>query len=700
MFWTPYVFVRLVGWLILGIAFYFIFEPNFSYWVELFGILTLCYGFLFQYIHRQKSYQFASIFGNLAFLLVFIFGIALTDLKTPHQHPNHFINFKDSVTHFEAVLVSDLSEKPKSYKAEVQISRVYSAQRWHFVKSKAIIYFQKSTLFTDFHYGTKIIAKGFPHLIRPPKNPETFDYQSYLKNKGIYHQLYLPQSAVMEMGEEPLNWGLNFAYQIRRFCADKLRKYVPNPESASIVVALVLGLKDGISHELREVYTSAGVIHVLAVSGLHVGIIFMLISKVFHRLNDTKKGKLLFTFLVIGILFLYALITGFSPSVVRSMVMFSCFTWATASQRGSNIYNTIAFSAFVMLCYNPYFLIEVGFQLSYLAVIGIVYFYPKLYPLWTPPWKVLRFFWQLIVVSVSAQIAVTPISLYYFHQFSVYFLLANALIVPLIPCLIGLSLGTLGLSFLDIFSENGDNILAQFLGEVLSKFMMILNTGLTYVNRLPFYLVENVSISVFEMILLYGVIVGVSCLFYFRKFWILWFVLSCSVIFCGQAIYKYWNTSQQRQLVIYSLKSANVAFIDGHEVTLLSDSITVHNQNQLQTQLGGHWRKQNIRIANFFSFPKSTRKKYITLAKFNKISILINPKKREINLNKIPNADILILDYHHYNELLKLNKNKFIEIIITHIPKNIPLTDLKQILAKKCQKFTLIHQNHSFIQSF
>jgi len=699
MFWTPYVFVRLVGWLILGIVFYLTLEPDFPYWVELFGILILGYGFLFRYIRHQKSYQ-ATIFGNLAFLLVFVFGIALTDSRTPHRYPTHLTNFEDSVTHFEAVLVSDLSEKPKSYKAEVQISRVFSSEKWHSVTSKAIIYFQKSASFSDFHYGTKIIAKGLPRLVHPPENPESFDYQKYLRNQAIYYQLYLPESAVMPTGVESPNWMLDFAYQIRRFCAKKLRKYISNPESASIVVALVLGIKDGISHELQEVYASAGVIHILAVSGLHVGIIFMLISKIFHRLNDTKKGKLLFAFLVTSILFLYALITGFSPSVVRSVVMFSCFTWATASQRRSNPYNTIAFSAFVMLCYNPYFLIEVGFQLSYLAVIGIVYFYPKLYSLWTPSSLVLRFFWQLVVVSVAAQIAVTPISLFYFHQFSVYFLLANSLIVPVIPYLIGLSLSTLGLSFLDIFSESGKNILAEFLGEILSNLMIILNTGLTYINRLPFYLVENIFISAFEMTLLYGIIIGASCLFHFRKFWIVWFIVFCSVIYCGQAIYNYWNTSQQSQLAIYSLKSANVAFIDGHEVTFISDSMTIYDQKQLQAQLGGHWRKQNIRITNLVSFPKNTRKEYIILAKFNKITILINPKKWKENLNKLPNADVLILNYRHRYELSKLNKNKFTEIIITHIPTNIVLTDLEQILVKKCQKSTLIRQNHSFIQSF
>ncbi len=695
--WTPIVFVRLTVWLIIGISMYLIFEPKFDFWIEIFGFMLLIYALCLKKSQKsaQKDY-FSGMLGMMAFWIVLLFGMTLTDLRTPARNPMHLINCSDSITHLKVILTSDLTAKPKSYKAEAKIIQYFADNQWVETDSKILIYFQKSAKFADFRYGTKVIIKGTPRLIEAPTNPEAFDYQRHLKYQGIYHQMYVPDYSAQKMGTAPPYFLMDFALQIRRKCAEIFSNYLENPRTAGIIKALILGIKTGIDNELREQYASAGVMHILAVSGLHVGIIFKIIEWFLGFLNRTRRGKLIFALLMTLILFFYALITGFSPSVVRAVVMFSCVTWANATQRVSSTYNTIAFSAFVMLCYDPYFLTQVGFQLSYLAVIGIVYFYPKWHYRWTPPNRVSRLIWELMLVSMCAQITVTPLSLLYFNQFPVYFLLANVLIVPFISLFIGLGLGILGVAVFEAWSA----VLPKLLGQVLDILLNGMNHSLFIINKLPHHLIQNISITFFEMCLLYGIIISVTCVFVLRRFWIIYLVIGWVAVFVSFNLYHYKVSSEQKLLSIYNLKSSHVGLIDGHQGIFIADSLTIHDKKQFESQILGHWRNKGIKEIKCLTFEDVMCNEFAFYVKFNKKILLLNVNAPSIDLSKLPDADIFIVPVRFSYFFKKLNEKQFKHIIVTGVRPYHSVDALELVLTSKAEKITLIAQNQYFEQRY
>src|SRR5690606_30371161 len=236
-------------------------------------------------------------------------------------------------------------------------------------------------------YGDLLVIKGAPQRPDPPANPAEFDYARYLEQRNIFHQHFV-REGVMRMGAEPSNGVLALAYKLRARAEAVLRTYVPGERAQGIARALVLGVTDGLDNELREAYAGVGVMHILAVSGLHVGVIYFVLASLLRPLNRLPKGNWAVAVISIFVLWLYAFITGLSPSVLRAVTMFSFLTLAKPWRRGTNVYNTLAVSAFVMLLADPWLVCSVGFQLSYLAVLGIVYFYPRLIPLWEPTSRV------------------------------------------------------------------------------------------------------------------------------------------------------------------------------------------------------------------------------------------------------------------------------------------------------------------------
>ncbi|HKI90069.1 MAG TPA: ComEC/Rec2 family competence protein, partial [Draconibacterium sp.] len=277
-------------------------------------------------------------------------------------------------------------------------------------------------------------------------------------------------------------------------------------EQFEILSALTLGYKRGLDPEIKTVFSSSGAMHVLAVSGLHVGIIYGVLLFILGFLKRRKAGRLLFVLLTLFCLWAFAFITGLSPSVERAATMFSLLVIGENLKRRINVYNSLAASAMLLLLLNPNNLFEVGFQLSYAAVFGIVFLQPKLAKTIKVKTKVGRFFWVLLTVSIAAQLATFPITLFYFNQFPTYFWLANLLVIPAVSILI-----PLGLSLL-IFAK------LPFIATLLSAIINFLIQGiyliLKQIEQLPFS-VFHASIQPIELIFLLGLLL--SLLFFLKQ---------------------------------------------------------------------------------------------------------------------------------------------------------------------------------------
>ena len=267
----------------------------------------------------------------------------------------------------------------------------------------------------------------------------------------------------------------------------------------AVINALLLGQRQDISKELISDYSRAGAIHILAVSGLHVGIILLILSSIFKPLERVKNGKFLKTMLIVVFLWMFAFIAGLSASVVRAVTMFTFLAVGQSFQQKSVVEFSLISSLFFLLLVKPMFLFDVGFQLSYLAVFGIVWVQPKLYQIWTPKFKITDKFWQLFTVSIAAQVGILPLSLYYFHQFPGLFILSNLVIIPFLGIILFVGIIVIALSVFEI--------LPQLFANIYAEIISVMNGFVSWISNQEQFLLKEISMSFLMMFFLYAFII-------------------------------------------------------------------------------------------------------------------------------------------------------------------------------------------------
>ncbi len=386
-----------------------------------------------------------------------------------------------------------------------------------------------------------------PDSIRNDPNPFAFDYRSFMGRKGIWY------TARVDSGDfKILNSGLpessgswqNRIDRVREHLLHRLRNSQLSADAAALTAALVLGYKYDLDQEVKQTFSEAGVVHVLAVSGLHVGIIYLILDKLFLFLSRRKRGIWIRYALILAFLWFYVFLAGFSASVFRAALMFSLFQTAKVLRRDASIYNVMAASAFIILVYNPHTLYELGFLFSYLAVAGIVLLHSFLYRKIYIRWKVLDYAYSAMLVSFSAQLLVTPISLYYFQQFPSYFLLANLLILPLVVAFIYPAI---------LFVMAGDiSLLARLLSLLLNGLFEVLAFLSEWIVQFPGALVQGIYLDQVEVWLAYVVII--SLLHYvLRKFKpSLVVLLALLFIFSGYRTAMQYQAAKGEELMVFS----------------------------------------------------------------------------------------------------------------------------------------------------
>jgi competence protein ComEC len=336
-------------------------------------------------------------------------------------------------------------------------------------------------------YGDELIIPSRFSEIKPPDQPSEFDFKSWLATQNIYQQIFLKPHQYLKIKGDNGNPVLAFALELRNKQVKRYASLIKNKEAISLASTLILGYRADLGKETLDIYSKTGTIHALSVSGMHVGLIYMVLNILLSFLNPLKRKELLKLILILPILWFYALLTGLSPSVLRSVMMLSVFLIAKSSSRPANSYNIIAFSAFGILLYNPFLLWDVGFQLSFLAVTGLIYLQPKIQQCWYIENKWLHKLWGLMAMSFAAQLFTFPASVYYFHQFPLYFLISTLFIIITIALLMYLGI---------LLLFPGFDFLAPFF-EWLINFT---NQGLQWIANLPFASISGIWISKIELV--------------------------------------------------------------------------------------------------------------------------------------------------------------------------------------------------------
>ncbi len=407
---------------------------------------------------------------------------------------------------YMAILRETPIEKPGSFKAEARICSILQGDSVKNYRETILVYFSKTADVSQSRPGNRILFRRTPVNIENQGNPYEFNYKRFAALKGINRQVYLRETDFTDIGKSPEFSLFIFTEKIRENMLDIFLEKGITGTSFDLLSALTLGYRKTIDPEINRVFAATGATHVLSVSGLHVGILYIMVRAVFGFLRKRKRTTWLYVVLAFAVIWAFALITGFSPPVQRSALMFSLILIGENLRRPVNIYNTLAASACVILFFNPNLLYDIGFQLSYLALTGIVYFQPLMEGLFTFPNRIFRYAWSLFTVSFAAQLATFPLTCYYFHQFPLYFWLSGFVVVPLSFAFLFLGIALLTTSFLPVVPE----ILAQ-IALFLVKAML---WSLHLIERMPGALLQNFSFSVTTLLVTSG---GIVCLVLFME---------------------------------------------------------------------------------------------------------------------------------------------------------------------------------------
>ncbi|HOP04441.1 MAG TPA: ComEC/Rec2 family competence protein [Tenuifilaceae bacterium] len=489
------------------------------------------------------------------------------------------------------VRLIDLPEKrTSSIRGQAIVMSIFENETWVPVNEKTILYFKNDdSLVQNLDYGSILAVNVI--FDEPPEaqNPCQFNYKEYLKTKQIHRVAFVKSENWIHV-EKRTNPIFSVSFYLRNKLVKLFEESGIYGQNLAVLSALTMGYKNLLDDETRRIFSASGAMHILAVSGLHVGVLFFIVSSILFFLDRTKKGKKIKAIILILFLWFFAIFTGLSPSVLRASLMFSLVILGTAVNRKTNIYNTLSASAFVLLCFNPMLIKEIGFQLSYLAVTSIVFFYPHIYKLIYVRNKWLDKVWSLIAVSIAAQAGTFPLGLYYFHQFPNYFLLTNLFAIPLASIILYLVVLFLFFSFIPATTK--------IIGFLIDQTLSLLNYLVGFTESLPYSITSELSINNYQVILLLGSIVTLILFFEKRRFAFLAMFLGCLLLHFSIQSFKKINQLNEQEVVVFNIPGVTtIGFTHEGNVTFAVTDTTLSNPLEVYSfQIRGYVNSKGLNV--------------------------------------------------------------------------------------------------------
>ncbi|WP_299062412.1 ComEC/Rec2 family competence protein [uncultured Polaribacter sp.] len=457
------------------------------FWYFNFGETILLLGFLTLLILFVKNNIFRTFTSLILFFFIGVSSVYINDDRNYESFYKHHLKENSLV-----VLQIHKVLKSGNYhqKYEAKVLNVDDEK----TTGTILLNIKKDTVFKVLNVDAKLLLKPVLSELTLPLNPHQFNYKSYLAKQGIHHQIFIENSQFLTLNSKErtlFGWSAKFRNQVQK----SLKKHNFKADELAVINALLLGQRQDISKELITDYQRAGAIHILAVSGLHIGVLMLILSFLLKPIESIKYGRFLKMLLIVFLLWMFAFIAGLSASVVRAVTMFTFLAFGLSFKRKNVVEFSFISSMFFLLLIQPMFLFDVGFQLSYLAVFGILWIQPKLYKLYTPRFLIDKKIWELFSVSIAAQIGIFPLSIYYFHQFPGLFLASNLVIIPFLGAIL------IGGVFVIITSLL--NILPQFLANFYGTIISWMNGFVSWVSHQEKFLFKEISISFNFMICCY-----------------------------------------------------------------------------------------------------------------------------------------------------------------------------------------------------
>jgi competence protein ComEC len=626
-------------------------EPFFTFKLLTSALLLL----LILYFLSKKFKAPTIYFGMSATLVSILIGISTYVIHNESLNKNHYIHqISDSGKQHEITLL--LIEKLKN--TNLNQRYVASILTLNSKKSygKVILNIRKDSLQQNLRIGTNLKFNSTIYKNRGPINPNQFDYGRYLENQQIYAQIYT-NSYQIRKGKTTENLSSEVA-NFRNKIISNLEKANFKKDELGVVYALILGQQQDISPEILKDYQYAGAVHVLSVSGLHVGFILMFITVLLKPFPNTRFSATIKVIIIIISLWLFGILAGLAPSVVRSVTMFSFVAIGMHFRRTINIYHTLLVSMLLILSFKPSFLFDVGFQLSYTALFFIVWFQPLLESSWKPKNKIINYFWTIITVSFAAQIGAFPLSIYYFHQFPGLFFITNLVIIPMLSCIM-----IIGVFVVILAAFNWTPF---YLVKTLELSITFLNKIIHWIASFEDFIFQDISFN-FSMLISSYFIIFTSIIWLKKPNFIKTTMTLLAILFCQIMWLKNdYSTKNQEEYFVFNIKKNTIITERiGKQVTIYAnDSIlkNIDNNIALKSYLIGNSCKikEKKRLENFAYF--NNKKVYLLdsssiYSSKIKPDILIITQSPKVNLErllKIIHPKEVVFDGSNFKSYVKL----------------------------------------------
>lgn len=568
MRWLDYPFYRILLFLIAGILFSRFIEIDSTLFIYAICGAVLCA--MIVLLIGKFSFVFKGVFALSVYSFFFFIGGAHLYFQN-ELGANHFIQKQTQGQ--DHVLQLKLSQRLTPNKFNDRFYAQVIALDQEAVSGNTLVLFKRADSL-GYKVGDRLTVYDDVNLPAFARNPGDFDYRKYLKSIDVYGQVYVDKPRILSYtsGEGDLG----FLLQLRKTILTKLAGSGLRDRPKAMIEALVLGQRQNVDPEVTKSFRDAGVIHILALSGLHVGIILLILRFLTRRLLRLKYGRWIQSAVLIILLWSFALLTGMSPSIMRAVTMFSFVAVGMNLKRKGSVYHSLTLSAFVLLLYDPRLLFQVGFQLSYMAVFSIVLIQPVIAGLWTWRNKVKDFLWSIFTVTLSAQIGVAGISLFYFHQFPGLFILGNMLLLPLLPFIIGASLLLIFLLLIGFptgWLTTTLNTVLEFIIETVAR-----------ISSWDSFIIKEVHVSLWETILTYVALFSfiLFLLPYFKRSkrerfylkkpnWMLHLSVVSLILLFGIKGFESYSSSKDRFLVLHQATGSAVSVSNKNHATLFAD---------------------------------------------------------------------------------------------------------------------------------
>ncbi len=605
------------------------------------------------FVSCRKRIRISPIFSVSTFVVFFSIGMATITFHNDLNKRHHYVNSLPQEGAVQAVLKITSILKPNNYyrKYEAQVLKINGEN----TQGKILVNVKKDSLEKQFRIDDKLLIGSAFLEIEDPKNPYQFHYKNYLKKRHVYRQVIITNEEFIQLKNSKLTLK-GYADKFRVQANETLTKNGFDGDELAIVNALLLGQRQEISKGLIQDYSKAGAIHILAVSGLHVGIIMLMLSFLAKPLKRIKNGNSIQLIIIVSLLWVFAFIAGMSASVVRAVAMFTAISIGLAIQRKNSVYKNLIISMFFLLLFNPYYVFEVGFQLSYLAVFFIVWLQPIIYRLWKPKWKFLDYFWQLFTVSLAAQIGVLPLSLYYFHQFPGLFFVANLVIVPILGFVLGLGIVIIFLGWVNL----APTLLLSFYKGIITT----MNSVISWIAAQKAFVFQEISFSLFLVFTSYLMVVFTFRWIQHKTMHNFKYALLTIIFLQGTVLYQKYELRSIKEFTVFNKSRVSVVATKERNTLVVATTATLEKSSSILSDYKtGRDINTIIKADNFSNFFKINNKNilvidslstYTSLSfKIDKVLLTDSPKINLERLIETIKPTLIIADASNYKSYVR-----------------------------------------------